>query len=126
MYSKLNQAVTAILLVLTSACATRPSTPDAGPTAALMRTNLEQLASAQRAYASSHNGSYYVDSLTTPQEDLGGFAPSSGMKITISKVGDGWSAVATGSGNGAGMCVIYVNTENIEPPAIYQGTVGCS
>lgn len=102
---------------------------------ATVKTDLRNLVGDEEGYASNHNGAYFAGS---PANPIGGTAvtvqnylPSSGVSVTITTSGSGWSATAThsliptgGYPGGQNRCAIYVNTTAVAPATI-EGTPTC-
>lgn len=102
---------------------------------ATVKTDLRNLATAEEGYASNNNGSYFSGS---PANPIGGTAvtvqnylPSSGVSVTVTAAGTGWSATAThslipaaGYPGGQSKCAIFVNTTAVAPATV-EGVPTC-
>ena len=98
---------------------------------ATMKTDLRNLATAQEGYASDNGGSYMPAGTATTAAPANGYAPSSGVTVTInapSTTGTGgWSATATMSGKTSKTCGIWIGTAT-KPSATgtpNEGEPGC-
>ena len=99
---------------------------------AAVKTDLKNLATAEEGYASANNGAYMITGTATGPaafDSTAGFsfAPSQGVKITVTGPagGAGWSATATHTSvPGMTACAIYYNVAPVSP-AVAEGVPAC-
>jgi type IV pilus assembly protein PilA len=94
---------------------------------ATMKGDLRNLATAQEGYASDNAGAYMPSGATVGPAPLGatGYAPTTGVTVTVTNAGAGWSATATHAQAPAKTCAIFVNTGAVAP-AVAEGEPKCN
>ena len=89
---------------------------------AAMKTDLRNLVTAEEGYASNNAGAYTSTQSAIP------YTPSTGVTVTVSTSGNGWSATATHSAASGKTCGIYVNLSSApggSNPASVEGEPKC-
>ena len=93
---------------------------------ATMKGDLRNLATAQEGYASDNQGQYMPAGSATSAAPHNGYAPTTGVTVTIANSPPGWSATATHQALPAGKtCAIFVNTAAVLP-ATAEGEPKCN
>jgi prepilin-type N-terminal cleavage/methylation domain-containing protein len=92
---------------------------------ATMKGDLRNLATAEEGYASDNAGAYMPNGVATVGAPHQGYAPTTGVTVTIANAGAGWSATAVHAQAPAKTCAIFVNTGAVAP-ATSEGEPKCN